>query len=163
MAEAKSNFFWGLLDLWPQALAGYGKIFTEEAYDTFFRTKMGEKLKGLSKTQKHLLGAFFILLTAVIEKRFPEDTNWRKFTSEIWKDTAPEVYRRMMMSANEFLESHPDIEGAIVSKKIEKGESFLKLQFGELEKTLKGMTEKMNNESLRLKEKRQRRSIWKLF
>lgn len=84
--------------------AGYLKRWLEgNFYDKIFKTKLGEKLKGLDK--KALYGIEFGLntLMAFFEQKLAEDTALKKFVKEVGVDMGPEISKRLINNAKEQL------------------------------------------------------------
>lgn len=78
-------------------VASYAKRWMEGGvYDRLFKTKYGEKIKGLDK--KTLYGIEFGLnfLTSVLDQKISEDTALKKFIKEIGMDAASELSKRLL-------------------------------------------------------------------
>lgn len=86
----------------PSIVANLAKRLSEKnIYDRFFQTELARRLVRLSPWKKYSLEMIMYFITAVLDKKLPENSFFRKFAKEVALDTAAEVSKRMINGARE--------------------------------------------------------------
>lgn len=79
--------------------SGYAKRWMESNYDKLMRTAAGKKLTSLGSAQKYAIEAGLYALMAYTDQKLKADTPLKKFLSEVGKDAAPEIAKRLVNGA----------------------------------------------------------------
>jgi hypothetical protein len=80
--------------------ANYLKRWLEgNLYDRFFRTGLGQKLKGLDAKAHHGIEFGLNLLTVFFDRALADDTAMKRFVKEVGLDAAPEISKRLINNA----------------------------------------------------------------
>ncbi len=85
--------------------SGYAKRWMESNYDALMLTTVGKKLTSLGPTQKHAAEAGLYALMTYADQKFKADTPLKKFLTEVGKDAAPEIAKRVINGAKRELEA----------------------------------------------------------
>jgi hypothetical protein len=84
--------------------SGYAKRWMESNYDKLMRTAAGKKLTSLGSTQKYAIEAGLYALMTYADQKLKTDTPLKKFLTEVGKDAAPEIAKRIINGAKRELE-----------------------------------------------------------
>jgi len=90
---------------WHIVLTNYSKRILKKPYSKLFETKIGQKIKGMSGSQKLSLEGALYVISMFIDDKLPRGSKLKESAMEIIRDMFPEIGERIVNSDSELADA----------------------------------------------------------